>query len=136
LVHLLARLNTRLLFVSPPSLKMPEEITAEIRRMGVTVDQTEDLEAAMGQSDVAYITRIQRERFEDPAEYERLKGAYVVDMAMVNRVKAGITIMHPLPRVNEISTDVDGYAGAAYFRQAANGVPVRMALLALVSGRE
>jgi aspartate carbamoyltransferase len=136
LVHLLARLNTRLLFVSPPSLRMPEEITAEIRRMGVTVDQTEDLEAAMGQSDVAYITRIQRERFEDPAEYERLKGAYIVDMAMVNRAKAGITIMHPLPRVNEISTDVDGYAGAAYFRQAANGVPVRMALLALVSGRE
>jgi aspartate carbamoyltransferase catalytic subunit len=90
----------------------------------------------MRESDVAYITRIQKERFEDPEEYQRLKGAYVVDMAMIERAKEGITIMHPLPRVDEIATEVDGYAGAAYFRQAANGVPVRMALLALVSGRE
>ena len=80
------------------------------------------------------MTRIQKERFADPEEYERLKGSYILDRAMVDGAKIGLTIMHPLPRVNEITTDVDDYAGAAYFRQAANGVPVRMALLALVTG--
>jgi aspartate carbamoyltransferase catalytic subunit len=82
------------------------------------------------------MTRIQKERFEDPAEYERLKGSFELDLNMVNQSKKGLTIMHPLPRVTEIATDVDNYAGAAYFRQAANGVPVRMALLALVTGND
>ncbi len=76
------------------------------------------------------------ERFEDPAEYQRLKSAYVLDIAMVEQAKSGITILHPLPRVNEIEEEVDGYAGAACFRQAHNGLPLRMALLALVLGRE
>ena len=90
----------------------------------------------MRESDVVYVTRIQRERFEDPAEYDRLRGSYVLDMDMVRQAKPGITIMHPLPRVDEIAWAVDAYQGAAYFRQAANGVPIRMALLALVTGRE
>jgi aspartate carbamoyltransferase len=136
LVYLLARFGIRLLFISPPALKMPAEITADLKKMGADVSEGSDLAAAMGQSDVVYVTRIQRERFEDPAEYERLKGAYVVDKAMVRQAKAGITIMHPLPRVDEIASEVDAYEGAAYFRQAANGVPIRMALLALVTGRE
>jgi aspartate carbamoyltransferase catalytic subunit len=136
LVYLLARFGIRLLFISPPALKMPAEITADLKKMGADVSEGSDLAAAMGQSDVVYVTRIQRERFEDPAEYERLKGAYVVDKAMVRQAKAGITIMHPLPRVDEIAPEVDTYEGAAYFRQAANGVPIRMALLALVTGRE
>ena len=136
LVHLLVRFGTRLLFVSPSGLEMPAEITAGLRKMGADVSEDSDLAAAVREIDVVYITRIQRERFEDPAEYERLKGSYVVDMAMVGQAKPGITIMHPLPRVNEITTEVDTYEGAAYFRQAANGVPIRMALLALVAGRE
>jgi aspartate carbamoyltransferase catalytic subunit len=90
----------------------------------------------MNESDVVYMTRIQRERFDDLGEYERLKGSYVIDMSIVNQAKPDITIMHPLPRVDEITPDVDAYDGAAYFRQAANGVPIRMALLALVAGRE
>lgn len=136
LVYLLARLGLRLLFVSPPILKMPTEITAELKKMGADVNEGSDLAAAMRESDVVYMTRIQRERFEDPAEYDRLKGSYVMDMAMVRQAKPGITIMHPLPRVDEIATEVDAYEGAAYFRQAANGVPIRMALLALITGRE
>lgn len=136
LVYLLARYGTRLLFVAPPALEMPAGITAELREMGVDVSESQDLAAAMKESDVVYMTRIQRERFEDPGEYERLKGSYVVDMSVVNQAKPGITIMHPLPRVDEITPDVDAYDGAAYFRQAANGVPIRMALLALVAGRE
>jgi aspartate carbamoyltransferase catalytic subunit len=82
-----------------------------------------------------YMTRIQRERFEDPAEYDRLKDSYVLTRSLLETAKPGIVVMHPLPRVNEIAADVDSYEKAAYFRQAANGVPVRMALLALVSGR-
>jgi aspartate carbamoyltransferase catalytic subunit len=136
LVYLLARYGTRLLFVAPPALEMPSEITAELRETGVDVAESQDLIAAMKESDVVYMTRIQRERFDDPGEYERLKGSYVVDMSVINQAQPGITIMHPLPRVDEITPDVDAYGGAAYFRQAANGVPIRMALLALVAGRE
>jgi len=136
LVYLLARFGIRLLFVSPSELKMPVEITADLKKMGADVSEGSDLAAAMRQSDVVYVTRIQRERLEDPAEYERLKSSYVVDMAIVHQAKAGITVMHPLPRVGEIASEVDAYEGAAYFRQAANGVPIRMALLALVTGCE
>ena len=136
LVYLLARFGIRLLFVSPPGLEMPVEINADLKKMDADVSEGSDLAAAMRQSDVVYVTRIQRERFEDPAEYERLKGSYVVDMAMIRQARVGVTIMHPLPRVDEIAPEVDAYEGAAYFRQAANGMPIRMALLALVTGRE
>ena len=136
LVYLLVRLGVRFLFVSPPSLKMPAQITAELRKTGAEVSESTDLAAAMRDSDIVYMTRIQRERFADPAEYERLKGAYVLDMAMVRQAKPGVVILHPLPRVDEIATQVDAYEGAAYFRQTANGVFIRMALLALVTGRD
>ena len=136
LVYLLARFGVQLLCVSPSVLAMPAEITADLKKMGADFSASSDLAAAMRQSDVVYMTRIQRERFEDPAEYERLRGSYVVDVAMIRQAKPGITIMHPLPRVDEIASEVDAYEGAAYFRQAANGVPIRMALLALVSGCE
>jgi aspartate carbamoyltransferase len=135
LVYLLTRFDTRLIFVSPVQLKMPTGITQELVRQGVEVRETEDLAAAMREGDVVHMTRIQKERFEDATEYDRLKGAYVLGMAAVEQAKPGITIMHPLPRVNEIKEEVDSYPGAAYFRQAHNGVPVRMALLALVTGR-
>ncbi|RLE36299.1 aspartate carbamoyltransferase [Candidatus Acetothermia bacterium] len=135
LVDLLTLFDVKFYFVSPPALRMPEEIVAKLKTKGIKVTETESLEEALAASDVLYMTRIQRERFADPAEYERLKGAYVLNRALLEKAKEGITIMHPLPRVNEIATDVDEYAGAAYFRQAANGVPVRMALLALVTGK-
>ena len=136
LVYLLARFGVQLLFVSPSGLEMPVEITADLKKMGADASEGDDLAAAMRQSDVVYMTRIQRERFEDPAEYERLRGSYVVDVAMIRQAKPGITIMHPLPRVDEIASEVDAYEGAAYFRQTANGVPIRMALLSLVTGCE
>ena len=136
LMYLLARFGIRLLFISPPGLEMPSEITADLQKMGADVSEGSNLAAAMRESDVVYVTRIQRERFEDPAEYDRLRGSYVLDMDMVRQAKPGITIMHPLPRVDEIAWAVDAYQGAAYFRQAANGVPIRMTLLALVTGRE
>ena len=115
---------------------MPAEITDGLRRRGVAIIETEDLAEAAPKSDVLYMTRVQKERFSDPAEYERLKQAYVLDRSLVERAKPDVTIMHPLPRVGEIATEVDDYAGAAYFRQAANGVWVRMALMGLVTGSE
>ena len=133
--YFMALYRNKMIFVSPKALRMPEEITADLRSRGAEIEETDDLREALAVSDIVYVTRIQRERFEDPAEYERLKGSYIINRALIDQAKKGITILHPLPRVDEISTDVDEYEGAAYFRQAHNGLYVRMALLALVSGR-
>jgi aspartate carbamoyltransferase catalytic subunit len=133
-VELYKHYDCPLIFVAPEALKMPSRITDRLREGGVQVKETSDLEGALAEADVLYMTRIQKERFDDPAEYERLKGSYVLTREMVERVNPEVTIMHPLPRVNEITTDVDDLPGAAYFRQARKGVPVRMALLALVLG--
>jgi len=132
LARALAHWSVTMTFVAPPSLAMPAEITAALREQGCTVHETTDLQAAAQDCDVLYVTRIQKERFADPDEYQALRGSYVVDRALVEAAKPGITIMHPLPRVDEIARDVDPLPNAAYFRQAHNGVPVRMALLALV----
>jgi len=134
-VEIYKHYDCKLIFVAPETLKMPPEITARLKEQGVTVEETTDLEAALAESNVLYMTRIQKERFEDPAEYERLKGSYILTREMVERTNPDLTIMHPLPRVNEITTDVDGLPGAAYFRQAQNGVFTRMALIALVTGK-
>jgi aspartate carbamoyltransferase catalytic subunit len=133
-VELYKHYDCDLIFVAPKALRMPTEITERLREESVEVEETTDLEEAMAQADVLYMTRIQKERFDDPAEYERLKGSYVLTREMVERLNPELTIMHPLPRVNEITTDVDDLPGAAYFRQARNGVPVRMALLGMVLG--
>ncbi len=132
LATLLSRFKVSFLFVAPQALRMPPEVIARVRANGASFRETDDLGRALAESDVAYMTRIQRERFADPAEYDRLKDAYVLTRAGMAKAKASITVMHPLPRVNEIATDVDDLPGAAYFRQSANGVPVRMALLALL----
>lgn len=134
-VWLYRHYRCRLILVSPDALRMPADIVAALRAEGVPVEETADLEAALAQADVLYMTRIQKERFSDPAEYERLKGSYVLTREMVERINPRVTILHPLPRVDEIAPDVDGLPNAAYFRQARNGVYVRMALLALVLGR-
>jgi aspartate carbamoyltransferase catalytic subunit len=134
-VELYKHYNCKLIFVAPGALQMPTQITDHLRDQGIEVEETTDLEAALAEADVLYMTRIQRERFEDPAEYERLKGSYILTREMVERINPNLTILHPLPRVDEIATDVDDLPGAAYFRQARNGVFTRMALIALVTGR-
>lgn len=133
---LLANFGTRFYFVAPRALAMPGEITTRLQEREVEIVETTDLAQAVAASDVLYMTRIQKERFADPAEYDRLKGSFVVDSALIQVAKPGLMIMHPLPRVDEIAKEMDVYPGAAYFRQAACGVPVRMALLALVTGQE
>jgi len=133
LALLLSNYDVTFRFIAPDPLRMPAEIVESLRGRGATVVESDDLAGMIGESDVLYMTRIQRERFADPAEYDRLKDAYILTREMLSGAKDSITIMHPLPRVNEISTDVDSHPGAAYFRQAANGIPVRMALLSLVT---
>ncbi len=134
-VELYKHYDCRLILVSPDALRMPPELTARLREQGVAVEETDDLEAALPEATVLYMTRIQKERFADPEEYERLKGSYVLTREMVERLNPDLTIMHPLPRVGEIAADVDALPGAAYFRQARNGIYVRMALLWLVTGQ-
>lgn len=133
--YFMALYGNKMIFVSPKSLRMPEEITADLKNRGAEIEVTDDLKKALSVSDIVYVTRIQKERFENLAEYEKVKGSYIISRALINQAKKGITILHPLPRVDEISTDVDDYEGAAYFRQAHNGLYIRMALLALVTGR-
>jgi len=135
LVEVLSLFQTRLYFVSPGGLRMPEAITANLKGKGIDVVETEDMLEAASESDLLYMTRIQKERFEDLSEYERVKGYYIIDGDFLGKLKEKITILHPLPRVNEISPEVDTYPGAAYFRQVRNGVFIRMALLAMVLGK-
>jgi aspartate carbamoyltransferase catalytic subunit len=134
LVEILRLYQTRLIFVSPSSLKMPQEITENLREKGMTVTETDDLREALKSTDVLYVTRIQKERFPDLSDYEKIKGSYVIGDELLRDMKKEPVIMHPLPRVDEITTDVDTRPGAAYFRQVRNGIFVRMALLAMVTG--
>ncbi len=130
----LAHWRVELDLVAPPELAMPAALVAELRSRGVVVRETSNMDEALQRADVAYITRIQQERFITPDEYLKYKGVYVITADVVRRAKPGVAILHPLPRVDEIATDVDNLPNAAYFRQARNGVYVRMALLAMVLG--
>jgi aspartate carbamoyltransferase len=135
LVEILSLYGAKMYFVSPGLLQMPEEITSSLRSKGIEIVETEDLAYAASQTDLLYLTRIQKERFSDLAEYERVKGSYVVDAKFLAALKKDITLLHPLPRVDEIHPEVDAYPGAAYFRQVRNGVFIRMALLAMIFGK-
>jgi aspartate carbamoyltransferase catalytic subunit len=113
---------------------MPEEITTNLKKKGIPITVTSELDTAFAKSQLLYVTRIQKERFSDPSEYERVKGSYVISDRLLRELGKEPVIMHPLPRIDEISSDVDRHPGAAYFRQVRNGVFVRMALLAMVTG--
>jgi aspartate carbamoyltransferase catalytic subunit len=125
----------KLYLISPPLLRAREEVLEVLRQRGIVFEEASNLEEVIGELDVLYVTRIQRERFPDPSEYEKVKGSYRVTRRLLEEhAKPELRVMHPLPRVDEISFDVDKTKYAAYFIQARNGVPVRMALLALVLG--
>lgn len=130
----LAHWKAKLILCAPRALAMPAQLVAHLRSEGVAAIETENMAAALGQADVAYITRIQQERFETIEEYMAHRGVYVITSEALSKARQGITVMHPLPRVDEIATDVDPLPNAAYFRQARYGVFVRMALLAMVLG--
>ncbi|MBN2115446.1 MAG: aspartate carbamoyltransferase [Anaerolineales bacterium] len=138
-VHSLARLlslfRVKINYVSPEILRLPKEVLDEVDAKRIPQAEYRSLEQVLPETDVLYVTRVQKERFEDPADYEKVKGAYVIDPEIMKAAKKEMIVMHPLPRVGEISVDFDDDPRAAYFRQMEYGLYVRMALLAMVLGK-
>ncbi|MCX6662697.1 MAG: aspartate carbamoyltransferase [Euryarchaeota archaeon] len=134
LAYALSLFKADLTFVSPETLKMPKEVINECKEFGVEPVSTSNLEKAIKEADVLYVTRIQKERFPDAEEYNRVVGSYKVDNTLLQQAKQDLIVMHPLPRVVEIDPEVDKTKHALYFKQAFNGLPVRMALLSLILG--
>ena len=135
LSRLLALYGAKLNYVSPDILRMPAAIVEELGRSGVAQAEYNSLEPVLAETDVLYVTRVQKERFEDLSLYESVKGAFVITSETMKSAKPQMVLMHPLPRVGEISYDVDDDPRAAYFRQVEYGLYVRMALLAMVLGK-
>ena len=119
--------NIKIYLVSPPELKMPQEILIDLNNTNVEYEEVDNIESIIDKVDVLYVTRIQKERFGDIDEYLKIKGAYIVNKKLLKG--KDVIVMHPLPRIDEIDTDVDNTKYNKYFTQAANAVPVRMAIL-------
>ena len=135
LTKLLTQYDVSLRFVSPEILRLPLVIMNEVKDAGLNVRETHDVADVIENADVLYVTRVQKERFTDMAQYEEVKGHYEITPELMERAKAKMVVMHPLPRVGEIHYNVDFDPRAAYFRQVKNGMYVRMALLAAVLGK-
>ncbi len=138
-VHSLARLlalyDVKLNYIAPEILRMPLELIEELNGRGVAQAEQDNLESVLADTDVLYVTRVQKERFENLQEYESVKNAYVITPEIMAGAKERMILMHPLPRVSEIAIEVDSDPRAAYFRQVECGLYVRMALLAMVLGK-
>jgi aspartate carbamoyltransferase catalytic subunit len=132
LAYALALFKANLLLVAPEQLQMPPEIVSSLEELGCSLEQTNSLYRIIEKADVLYVTRIQKERFPDPTEYAKVAGSYRIGLELLKLAKERLIIMHPLPRVNEISPEIDKTKHAIYFKQASNGVPIRMAILALL----
>lgn len=129
LSHALVRFGAKITLVSPESLRMPDEIVSDLISHGGEINETEEMSLSIDSADVIYMTRIQKERFPDEDEYIKVAGIYKLTEDDLSGAKAGMIVMHPLPRVNELDASVDSTKHAKYFQQAFNGVPTRMALL-------
>ncbi len=138
-VHSLARLlclfDVQMTFISPEILRLPLDVMNEVKAQGKQVSETYDVHDVIADVDVLYVTRVQRERFADQAQYESVKDYYVITPELMDKAKSRMIVMHPLPRINEISYTLDDDPRAAYFRQMENGMYIRMALLAAVLGK-
>jgi len=134
LVIALCNFNTTFHLVSPTELKLPSSVKMFIKEKNLEYHQYTNMEDILPVADVLYMTRIQRERFSDPLEYERIKNSYNLHNDMLHETKDNLKVMHPLPRVNEIDVNVDANPKAYYFEQALNGVFVRQALMATILG--
>ncbi len=131
----LSHFNPIFYFIAPQALQMPQTYLDELKEKKIKFYTTPNLLKVSKKLDVLYVTRIQKERFPDPVEYEKYKGIYKLDASLLPNIKKDLKIMHPLPRVGEIDPSLDETEHAIYFEQAANGIPVRKALLALVLGK-
>jgi aspartate carbamoyltransferase catalytic subunit len=117
--------------ISPKQLQMPDVIKKDLKKQGARISETTNIEDVIGDIDVLYVTRIQKERFPDPAEYQNVAGIYRVTEELLGKARDNLIIMHPMPRVDEIDPSVDRTKYARYFQQSFYGVPVRMTLLAM-----
>jgi len=133
LAYALSLYNIELYLISPESLRMRREVLRTIQNK-IPVTEETDLEKVIQLADILYVTRIQKERFPDPAEYAKVRGIYRIDLKTLRSAKKDLIVLHPLPRVDEIAAEVDNTPRARYFQQAWNGIVVRMALLTLVLG--
>lgn len=130
----LSQFNTTFHLVSPESLKLPSSVKKHIKDNNLVYHQYTDLNDVIPKVDILYMTRVQRERFSDPIEYEKVKDSCILSKSLMSNCKPNMKVLHPLPRVNEIDTDVDETPQAYYFQQAQNGVYVRQAILATILG--
>jgi len=128
--------NIHFIFISPEELKIPDYIISELKEKNATYEEVERLDDVMGALDILYMTRVQKERFFNEEDYVRLKNYYILTKEKLELAKPDMFVLHPLPRVNEISVEVDDDPRAAYFRQAQYGVYVRMALIMTLLGLE
>ncbi len=128
----LSHFNSEFTFIAPDALQMPRSYLDFLNKKKIRYRITQQMMDALSNLDILYVTRIQKERFPDPLEYERYKGIYKVERKVLTNVKKDLKIMHPLPRVDEIDPSIDSTEHALYFEQAANGIPVRQALLSLL----
>lgn len=135
LVYALSNYDVKLYLISPEQLRIRRDVINEVKDK-VDYEETADVKPVLRDLDVLYVTRVQKERFANPADYEKVKDAYVINKSFLRGAKRGLVVMHPLPRVTEISTDVDDTPHAWYFKQMRHGVYVRMALLSLVLSGE
>lgn len=129
LLQALSHFSPTFTFVAPEELRMPAEYKAFLAEKGIPYTETSSIEACIKEADIVYMTRVQRERFLDPMEYERVKNVYVLKNSMLEGTKDNMRILHPLPRVGEIDTDVDSNPKAYYFNQTENGIYTRMAII-------
>ncbi|MBI2580830.1 aspartate carbamoyltransferase [Candidatus Woesearchaeota archaeon] len=134
LSYALSHFNPTLYFISPKSLKLPEEYMKELKKKGVICHEEEDLFKVSNKLDILYVTRIQKERFLNPEEYHNVKGVYQLEPSFLKHTRPNLKIMHPLPRVDEINPQLDKAKQSVYFQQAHNALPVRMALLSMILG--
>jgi aspartate carbamoyltransferase catalytic subunit len=134
LLMAMTQFQTTFHFISPDELKMPEEYKYHLNQLGLKYTEQKDFGANVKDADIVYMTRVQKERFSDPIEYERTKNAYILKNRMLEGSKETMKVLHPLPRVNEIDQDVDSNPKAYYFIQALNGVYVRQAIIASILG--
>ena len=134
LLMAMSNFNPTYHFISPPELRMPDEYKMFLKEKKLDYLEHTDFTEVITEADIVYMTRIQRERFSDPMEYEKTKNSYVLRNSMLEGTKENLRILHPLPRVNEIHEDVDDSSKAYYFPQALNGVYTRMAIMASILG--
>lgn len=134
LAYALSNFEVEITFIAPDALQMRTEVSQFLRERGVTQRRASELKAVASGLDVLYVTRIQKERIPDPTEFAKVKGMYEVNLEALKDAKPSLKILHPLPRVDELATEVDATAYAQYFVQAAGGLPLRMVVLSLVMG--